>query len=136
MRDEPKRRGRPKLSPEEKEARKAAWDAMSVEERDAHRAARAAASLERLRQAKADPNYVRKPQDQSNKPWLNALRMELIQSDPETLRRLARALIAKAADGDVSALEEVADRLDGRSLQSVEAKVNAKVIITTDDAKL
>jgi hypothetical protein len=35
------------------------------------------------------------------------------------LRRVARALIEKAMEGDVSAIKEVADRLDGRVSQHV-----------------
>jgi hypothetical protein len=50
---------------------------------------------------------------------VDALRLEINRKDADKLRRVARALIDKAMDGDVSAIKEVADRLDGRVPQLV-----------------
>jgi len=36
------------------------------------------------------------------------------------LRKVAKALITKASDGDVSAIKEIGDRLDGRPTQATE----------------
>jgi hypothetical protein len=41
------------------------------------------------------------------------------QGDFKALRRVADALISKALTGDVAAIKEVADRLDGRVPQAV-----------------
>jgi hypothetical protein len=49
------------------------------------------------------------------KVWSDALRKEIVQGDD--LPKLARALIMKALDGDVTALKEVADRLEGKVAQ-------------------
>jgi hypothetical protein len=40
--------------------------------------------------------------------------------DHKALRRVAKALITKASDGDVSAIKEIGDRLDGRPTQATE----------------
>jgi hypothetical protein len=51
-----------------------------------------------------------------DKPFADALRMELMAAgaDHRALRKIARALIAKAEDGDLPAIREIADRLDGK----------------------
>ena len=43
----------------------------------------------------------------------------IADNNPEKLDKLAEALIAKAKTGDVAALREVSDRLDGRVPQAV-----------------
>lgn len=52
----------------------------------------------------------------SPKPFRDALRAEIVAGgdDHKTLRRVARALIAKAESGDVSAISALIDRLDGK----------------------
>jgi hypothetical protein len=52
-----------------------------------------------------------------NKVWSEALRKEIVQGD--NLPKLARALIAKATEGDVAALREIGDRLEGKPNQSI-----------------
>lgn len=54
-----------------------------------------------------------------SKPFSEALNRALAQGDPERLRRLAEVLLDKAADGDMAAIKEVADRLDGKPAQSL-----------------
>ncbi len=50
------------------------------------------------------------------KPFYEALRMEIAAAgeDHKALRRVARALLEKAASGDTSAITALADRLDGK----------------------
>ena len=43
----------------------------------------------------------------------------IADNNPEKLDKLAEALIAKAKTGDVAALREVGDRMDGRVPQAV-----------------
>jgi hypothetical protein len=52
------------------------------------------------------------------KIWSDALRKELIQGDH--LSKLAQALILKALEGDISALRELGDRIEGKPTQSIE----------------
>ena len=53
------------------------------------------------------------------KPFTDALRME-IRNDPRHLRIIARKLIEMAEGGDLQAIIEVGDRLDGKCAQTVE----------------
>ena len=49
------------------------------------------------------------------------MRMEIAAAgdDHKALRRIARALLTKAATGDVHAIREVGDRMDGRVAQAI-----------------
>lgn len=71
-----------------------------------------------------------------NKPWRDALDRAIAQSDGQKLRKMADALIKRALQGDVPALKEIGDRLDGKAIQQVESKVEATVIISVQDSKL
>lgn len=55
------------------------------------------------------------------KPFRDALRMELAAAgeDGKALRKIARALIDKAGEGDMQAIKEIADRVDGKVAQAV-----------------
>ena len=56
-----------------------------------------------------------------DKPFRAALvrALEIADNNPKKLDELARALIAKAKTGDVAALREVSDRLDGKVAQAL-----------------
>lgn len=58
---------------------------------------------------------------QRDKPFRDALRMEIAEAsgDPKWLRRIAVKLLNSAEGGDVAAIKEVADRLDGKVPQAV-----------------
>jgi len=53
---------------------------------------------------------------QRDKPFRDALRMEIAAAgeDHKALRAVAVALLGKAMIGDVPAIKEIADRLDGK----------------------
>jgi hypothetical protein len=51
------------------------------------------------------------------KPFNDALRIAL-RGDPLRLRRIAEKLAEKAEDGDLAAIRELADRLDGKPAQA------------------
>lgn len=55
------------------------------------------------------------------KPFADALRMELaaVGDDQKGLRMIAAKLIEKAAEGDMQAIKELADRVDGKVAQAV-----------------
>jgi len=58
------------------------------------------------------------------KVWADAIRYVLAEAErgdnPKlTLRSLARELVQKAAEGDLPALKELGDRLDGKPAQAV-----------------
>ena len=54
-----------------------------------------------------------------NKYWSDALRKYITQN-PNELEQAAKALFAKAKDGDVAAIKEIGDRLEGKAVQRVE----------------
>ena len=56
------------------------------------------------------------------KPFADALRMELASAgeDHKALRLIARQLIAKASGGDMQAIQELANRTDGKPSQQVD----------------
>ena len=60
------------------------------------------------------------------KPFSDALRMEIADAgeDHKALRRVARKLIENAEAGDIRAIRELADRLDGKPIQAVDANVD------------
>jgi len=62
-----------------------------------------------------------KGSENKDKPFRGALYLEIAATGGKhkELRKVARALLGKAADGDVSAIKEVADRLDGKVAQAV-----------------
>jgi hypothetical protein len=56
-----------------------------------------------------------------DKPFRDALRMEIDHAgtNHKALRRVARALIKRAQAGDVAAIREIGDRLDGKVPQVI-----------------
>lgn len=54
-----------------------------------------------------------------NKPWADAINRALLAEDGKKLRALADKLVSVALDGDVTALREIGDRLDGKPAQAI-----------------
>ena len=70
-----------------------------------------------------------------DKPFRDALRQAIIDASnaPNPRRRLynvAEALLTKAEDGDVAAVREVADRLDGKVPQAIENGDGGAFVLT------
>lgn len=57
-----------------------------------------------------------------DKPWREALMLAVKEADKDgkKLRKLANKLVERAMDGDVTALKEIGDRLDGKPRQETE----------------
>ena len=63
------------------------------------------------------------------KPFNDALRIAL-RGNPLRLRRIVEKLTEKAEDGDLAAIREVADRLDGRPVaQQHNAEIDGQIRI-------
>ena len=61
-----------------------------------------------------------KNSSRDNRLWANTIRRVLAQdTDPDRIRRLAEALVQKAEEGDMAALKELGDRIDGKAAQQV-----------------
>ena len=73
-------------------------------------------AAERSSEVNKGNNYSSK----TNRLWAETLRRAVVQSDAERLRQIAEALIDKAASGDVSAIKELGDRLDGKAVATTE----------------
>lgn len=54
-----------------------------------------------------------------NRLWRNTINRAIAQGDPNRLRKIADALLDKAAEGDISAIKELGDRLDGKTAQQI-----------------
>lgn len=52
-----------------------------------------------------------------NRPWAEAINRALLADDGKKLRELAERLIERAKEGDVTALREIGDRVDGKPAQ-------------------
>ena len=55
----------------------------------------------------------------NNRLWRETLRRVAAQN-PAKLREIAEALYSKAAEGDVAAIREIGDRLDGKAAQALQ----------------
>lgn len=57
------------------------------------------------------------------RPWADALRSALNQIDPETKKKkllaLADRMVAAALDGDIAAMREIGDRIEGKPAQAI-----------------
>lgn len=58
-----------------------------------------------------------------NRPWAEAIRRAMARAEADgnykSLNALADRLLEKAAEGDMAALKELGDRLDGRPAQAI-----------------
>ncbi len=69
-----------------------------------------------------------------DKPFRDALRIELAAAgdDAKALRAIAAKMIKLAEDGDMQAIKEIGDRLDGKPAQAVE--MSGDLTITHEEA--
>jgi len=56
----------------------------------------------------------------SNRLFADTIKRMVVQSEGEIARKVAEALILKAQEGDISAIKEFADRVDGKSVATTE----------------
>ena len=54
-----------------------------------------------------------------NRLWEETLRRALLAEDGKKLRSVAEMLIKRAQEGDVQALKEIGDRIDGKPTQVI-----------------
>ena len=59
-----------------------------------------------------------------NRPWSEAINRVLLAEDGKKLRALAEKIVKLAEEGDVVALKEVGDRVDGKALSALELSSN------------
>ena len=56
----------------------------------------------------------------NNRIWANTIRKLAIQEDYKRIHVIAEKLFEKAAEGDLGAMKEVGDRLDGKAIATQE----------------
>jgi hypothetical protein len=66
----------------------------------------------------------------NNRLWADTLKRALLQADGNKIRAIAEALIEKAASGDVSAIKELGDRVDGKSTQQIDQNTEVSGAVT------
>jgi hypothetical protein len=67
----------------------------------------------------------------NNRLWANTLRRAIVQGDGERLRRIAERLLDKAEEGDLGAIKEVGDRIDGKAAQAIVGADGGDLVIKT-----
>ena len=77
------------------------------------------------------------------KPWADAIKRALARREHTgsgaDLNRLAEALLDKGAEGDMAALKELGDRLDGKVPQAIVGDADfdpVRLVVTPVDASL
>ena len=63
----------------------------------------------------------------SHRQFADALSLRVHQAEGKELRKIVNALIKEAQSGNVSAVREIADRLDGKPMQQTKSEVEAVV---------
>ena len=76
--------------------------------------------LEEARAKAAEVNKNNSHSSKNNRLLNDTLRRVLVQDDGLKARSIAEALVAKAEDGDVSAIREVFDRMEGKAIAKTE----------------
>jgi|DEB0MinimDraft_3_1074331.scaffolds.fasta_scaffold48834_1 hypothetical protein len=74
-----------------------------------------------------------------NKPWSDALRLAVNESGPDGLKRLrkiAEACVNAAEAGDMQAMREIGDRLDGKPAQTTDLTVRRAIAKELADDEL
>ncbi len=64
-----------------------------------------------------------------NRLWKETIHRVVTQGGSKRLRAAAEKLVARAEEGDVRALIELGDRIDGKVPQSITAEVSADLTI-------
>ena len=70
----------------------------------------------------------------SDKPWKDAIRLAVNRKGVDgraILIRLAESLTQKAMEGDVAALRELGDRLDGKAHQSADLTISDERMVVS-----
>ena len=64
-----------------------------------------------------------------NRVWGKTVKKLAIQEDYKRIHKVAEALFRKAEDGDVAAIKELGDRIDGKSQQEITGNSDQPITI-------
>ena len=70
-----------------------------------------------------------KNSSKDNRVWGKVVRKLAVQEDYKRIHKVAEALFRKAEDGDISAIKELGDRIDGRAQQTISGDSDAPITV-------
>ena len=70
-----------------------------------------------------------KNSSKDNRVWCKTVKKLAIQEDYKRIHKVAEALFRKAEDGDVAAIKELGDRIDGKSQQEITGNSDQPITI-------
>ena len=70
-----------------------------------------------------------KNSSKNNRAWGKVVKKLAIQEDARRLHQVAEALFRKAEDGDIAAIKELGDRLDGKAQQEITGNSDQPITI-------
>ena len=70
-----------------------------------------------------------KNSSKDNRVWGKTVRKLAVQEDYKRIHKVAEALFKKAEEGDVSAIKELGDRIDGKSMQEISGNSDAPITV-------
>ena len=70
-----------------------------------------------------------------NHPWSEAIQRALLAENGKKLRAIADKIVQLAMDGDIQAIKELGDRVEGKPAQPVEHSGDVHVSFDSKDAK-
>ena len=70
-----------------------------------------------------------KNSSKDNRVWGKTVRKLAVQEDYKRIHKVAEALFRKAEEGDVSAIKELGDRIDGKSMQEITGSSDAPITV-------
>ena len=65
----------------------------------------------------------------NNRAWGKVVKKLAIQEDAKRLHNVAEALFRKAEDGDIAAIRELGDRIDGKAEQTISGDSDQPITI-------
>ena len=75
------------------------------------------------------PPKGNKNSSKENRIWGKIVKKLAVQEDYAKLHKVANALYDKASDGDISAIKELGDRLDGKAEQTISGDSDQPITI-------
>jgi hypothetical protein len=70
-----------------------------------------------------------KNSSKENRVWGKVVRKLAVQEDAKRIHKVAEALFRKAEEGDISAIKELGDRIDGKAMQEITGNSDAPITV-------